>query len=189
MSENLEPVPNPKDVFVIEDSYQMASRRSFLSWATIGWGAFAGSLAVLGGAFQRFLFPNVLREPPQQFKAGFPLDFIEGQVDTRYQDKFGVWIVRGLDPITNQKGIYVLSVICTHLGCTPTWLDAESKFKCPCHGSGFYKTGMNFEGPAPRPLERFRVVLADDGQVMIDKSKKFQFEKGEWTQAEALLKV
>ena len=36
----------------------------------------------------------------------------------------------------------------------PNWLDGEQKFKCPCHGSGFYMTGVNFEGPAPRPLER-----------------------------------
>jgi cytochrome b6-f complex iron-sulfur subunit len=43
----------------------------------------------------------------------------------------------------------------TYLGCTPRWLATEDKFKCPYHGSGFYKSAMNFEGPAPRPLDRF----------------------------------
>ena len=33
----------------------------------------------------------------------------------------------------------------TALGCTPNWLEAEFKFKCPCHGSGFYISGINFE--------------------------------------------
>ncbi len=185
----IKPIEEPKDSVVMEDSYGMVSRRSFLSWLSLGWGAFGAALATLGAAFQRFLFPNVLREPPQQFRAGFPLDYTEGAVDTRFTDKFGVWIVRGYDPITNQNGIFALSTICTHLGCTPNWLDSEVKFKCPCHGSGFYKTGVNFEGPAPRPLERYRIVLAEDGQILIDKSRKFQFEKGEWTNSEAFLKV
>lgn len=184
-----EDIQNPQDSFVVEDSYHMVTRRGFVSWLTVGWGAFAGAGAVMGGAFQRFLFPNVLREPPQQFKIGMPSDFLDGVIDTRLQDKYGIWVFKGFDTATSQAGIYVLSVVCTHLGCTPTWLESESKFKCPCHGSGFYKTGINFEGPAPRPLERFRVVLGDDGQVLVDKSKKFQFEKGEWTQAEAFLKV
>ena len=85
------------------------------------------------------------------------------------------------------EGIYALSTVCTHLGCTPNWLSAENKFKCPCHGSGFYKTGINFEGPAPRPLERYRISLAEDGQILIDKSKKFQQEKGEWNNPESFL--
>ena len=68
-----------------------------------------------------------------------------------------------------RRGSTRSSTICTHLGCTPNWLEAENKFKCPCHGSGFYMSGINFEGPAPRPLERVTVSLADDGQVLVDK--------------------
>jgi len=79
--------------------------------------------------------------------------------------------------------------VCTHLGCTPNWLNAENKFKCPCHGSGFRRTGINFEGPAPRPLERVKIVLADDGQLVIDKSVLFRSEKGDWTKPAAFLKL
>ena len=50
-------------------------------------------------------------------------------------------------------------------------------------------SGIHFEGPAPRPLERFKIVLAEDGQIIVDKSKKFQQEKGEWDNPESLLKV
>ena len=132
---------------------------------------------------RRFLFPNVLFEPPQSFKAGFPSEFNVGEVDVRFKDAFGVWIVREAD------GFYAIIATCTHLGCSPNWLPTENKFKCPCHGSGFYKSGVNFEGPAPRPLERARIVLADDGQILVDKSVKFQEEKGEWTKAESFLKA
>jgi cytochrome b6-f complex iron-sulfur subunit len=145
------------------------------------WGTFtAGSLAMLG-AWGRFMFPNVLYEPPQEFKAGFPNEFAVDAVDTRFKASHGVWIVR------ESTGFYVLSTVCTHLGCTPNWLSAEEKFKCPCHGSGFVKTGINVEGPAPRPLERYKVTLAADGQLLIDKNTKFQEEKGQWAMADAYL--
>ena len=128
----------------------------------------------------RYNLNGVLFEPPQSFKAGFPDEYEIG-VDTRWKDKYGVWVVR------NTEGIYALIAVCTNLGCTPNWLGAENKFKCPCHGSGFYRTGINFEGPAPRPLERYRISLAEDGQILVDKSKKFQQEKGEWNNPDSFL--
>ena len=63
------------------------------------------------------------------------------------------------------------------------------KFKCQCHGSGFRSSGINFEGPAPRPLERYKISLANDGQILVDKTKSFKFEKGEWNRTESKLKV
>lgn len=72
-----------------------------------------------------------------------------------------------------EAGLYALFAKCTHLGCTPRWLPAENKFKCPCHGSGFYKDGTNFEGPAPRPLDRFKIELAEDGQLVVDKARLY----------------
>ncbi len=158
-------------------------RKGFLNWLTIGWLAFA---AATGGFFIsmiRFLFPNVLFEPPQSFKIGYPEEFVPGNVDIRYKKKYSIWVVR------NDEGIYALSTVCTHLGCTPNWLMAEQKFKCPCHGSGFRFSGINFEGPAPRPLERFMIYLAGDGKIVVDKTKSFKFEKGEWEREESFLKV
>ena len=140
----------------------------------IAWSAFAASIGVVLAGSLRFLYPNVLYEPPQQFKIGFPDDFQVGAVSTQFKDKFGVWVVR------NDQGFYALISVCTHLGCTPNWLSNENKFKCPCHGSGFYMTGINFEGPAPRPLERAAISLADDGQILVDKSQKFLYEQGGW---------
>ena len=151
------------------------NRRSFIKILAIGWVAFAGIVAGYGTLIMRYLFPNVLFEPKQSFGAGHINDYTVGEVSERYKQKQGVWIVR------DSEKIYALSTTCTHLGCTPNWLSNESKFKCPCHGSGFYKTGINFEGPAPRPLERFKIYLSSDGEVIVDKTKKFQQEKGEWS--------
>jgi cytochrome b6-f complex iron-sulfur subunit len=162
-------------------------RRFFLiamvaSWFAIGMTAMTVSLVGMVLGTVRFLFPNVLTEPPTRFKVGPPDAYEEGKVVDRFKDN-GFWVVR------NGGIIYALSTTCTHLGCTPNWLEGDRKFKCPCHGSGFYITGVNFEGPAPRPLERWAVSLADDGQVLVDKSRKFQKELGDWNNPDSFIKV
>jgi cytochrome b6-f complex iron-sulfur subunit len=169
-----------------DDTSPLVTRRI---WLGMAWGAFSAASAAALAATGRFMFPNVLNEPPQQFKVGFPADFGMG-VDERFKESNGVWIVRTADDIVHHaSGFYVLNTTCTHLGCTPNFLAAESKFKCPCHGSGFRPTGINFEGPAPRPLERNRIVLAEDGQILIDKSRKFQYELGQWIDPDAFLRI
>jgi cytochrome b6-f complex iron-sulfur subunit len=161
------------------------SRRNFLTDVMLG--SFLGigfvSMGVTFGLWTlgtaRFMFPNVLTEPPSKFKVGFPSNFAPGQVETKFIPQYGVWVVNY--EYNGKSEIYALRSVCTHLGCTPNWLEGEQKFKCPCHGSGFYKDGINFEGPAPRPLERYAIRLADDGQLEIDKSKIFQEEIGQWS--------
>jgi cytochrome b6-f complex iron-sulfur subunit len=184
--------PAAKAATVSEDAID---RRTLLQlgpvavpWVGLAWAGFTGAIALQLGALGRFLFPNVLFEPPSSFKAGFPEEYATGKVDERWKNGFGVWLVRTADDMEQHKpGFYALSTVCTHLGCTPNWLEAEGKFKCPCHGSGYRQTGINFEGPAPRPLERFRVVWADDGQILVDKSKKYQWEKEQWKDPESFL--
>jgi len=125
------------------------------------------------------MFANILTEPPSKFQVGFPSDFAPGKVDEKFKAQFGVWIVN--TEYNGKPEICAIRTVCTHLGCTPNWLEAEQKFKCPCHGSGFYKDGINFEGPAPRPLERYAISLGDDGQLQVDKSKLFFEEMGQWS--------
>jgi cytochrome b6-f complex iron-sulfur subunit len=169
-----------------DDTSPLLTRRA---WMGLAWGAFSAATAAALAATGRFMFPNVLNEPPQQFKAGFPNEYGMG-VDERWKEKYAIWLVRTAEDIDQHaSGFYALISVCTHLGYTPNYLSAENKFKCPCHGSGFRTTGVNFEGPAPRPLERARIVVADDGQILVDKSRKFQRELGQWTDPEAFLKV
>lgn len=165
---------NPEPELVSAPLRGETNRRGFLSIVAMAWTAFGLAAAGGLGVCVRFLFPNVLYEPPQEFKAGFPADFATGMVDERFKAAYAVWIVR------EDTGFYVLSTVCTHLGCTPNWLPGEDKFKCPCHGSGFIRSGINIEGPAPRPLERYKVTLAEDGQILVDKNTKYQEEKGQW---------
>lgn len=159
------------------------SRIGFIAWMFAGWAIFWAAMGGFMTMILRFLAPNVNYEPSQSFLAGRSDDYASGEVSMRYQAKHGVWIVRLDDRIV------ALSTTCTHLGCTPNWLAAESKFKCPCHGSGFRKTGDNFEGPAPRPLERFKIVLMDDGQLLVDRGIAFRAERGEWENPESYVAV
>jgi cytochrome b6-f complex iron-sulfur subunit len=136
-----------------------------LGWAAFGFGV--GVPSLLG--FGRFMMPNVLEEPDPKFRCGPLPRFAElnpGDVDEQFKLDGQFWVIREEDRIA------AVSIICTHLGCIPTWLENERKFKCPCHGSGFTANGTNFEGPAPRPLERFKIYL-ESGMVIVDRSRKF----------------
>jgi cytochrome b6-f complex iron-sulfur subunit len=160
------------------------SRRGFFSWAAVAWVGFSAAIGGCVTAWGRFMFPNVLYEPPTNFKVGVPSDFPPGVVDERFKESNGVWIVN------NDGKLYSLIAICTHLGCPPNWLDAQNKFKCPCHGSGYYKSGINFEGPTPRPLERARIsVDPSDGQILVDKAQKYLWEQGQWTDPNSFIEV
>ena len=157
------------------------SRRDF--FGRLGWSGFGFVSLVTVLAGMRTAFPRVLFKPDTTFKAGPVANFILGEVNDKFKALHRVWIIREAD------GIYALYAKCTHLGCTPRWLSAESKFKCPCHGSGFYMSGVHFEGPAPRPLERVRVSQADDGQLVVDVGIKYREEEGAWDKPGAFLRV
>jgi cytochrome b6-f complex iron-sulfur subunit len=168
----------------------VAERRAFIfgmSALAVGFSALSATAAAwtLGGV--RFMFPNILREPPSKFSVGTPDKFPPGQVEERFKAQFGVWIVN--TEYNGQQEIFALKSVCTHLGCTPNWLEAEQKFKCPCHGSGFYKDGINFEGPAPRPLERYSIGIASDGTIEVDKSRTYQQEMGAWDEPTCYIPV
>jgi cytochrome b6-f complex iron-sulfur subunit len=161
---------------------QNLNRREFFSYAVVGWTAFSAACAGLLTLAFRFSYPNVNFDPQMDFVAGDPNSYEEG-VDERWKNGFGVWMVR------LEGKLFALSNICTHLGCIPNWQAADLKFKCPCHGSGFYMSGINFEGPAPRPLERYKISLNAKGEVVVDKTKVFRQEKGQWSHPDSFLEV
>ena len=153
-----------------------ATRRSFL--AKLGIGATLMALAGQAYAFLRSLVPNVLYEEPQRFKIGPPDQFGEG---AKFLEEKRLFVFR------QQNTFYAISAACTHLGCTvrmqhlnqPKKVKARGReieerveFSCPCHGSKYYGDGTNYDGPAPRPLDYYRLeVSPDDGQLVVDTSE------------------
>jgi cytochrome b6-f complex iron-sulfur subunit len=138
----------------------------------IVWFAVTGFLTTCFLMFVRFFLPRSITEPSSTFKIGYAGDYALG-VDTKYQQQYRIWVDKTSDRL------FVIYARCTHLGCTPDWKASENKFKCPCHGSGYDSEGINFEGPAPRPMDRAHVELDAEGQVVVDISRLFQKPKGE----------
>ncbi|MHC4732219.1 MAG: QcrA and Rieske domain-containing protein [Planctomycetota bacterium] len=179
----IDPMPQGTTPF---QAPELASRRETF-WMAAGWGLFGWASLTSVGMLVSFLFPRAPFDPKQVFRVGYPEEYPPDSVSEAFKKKNGVWICN--EEYNGQQILYALFTVCTHLGCTPNWLEADSKFKCPCHGSGFYASGVNFEGPAPRPLERAKIFIGDDGQVVVDKTKKFLQEKGQWDDPDSYIPV
>ena len=139
-----------------------ANRRRFLTWlSSVG---LFGS-AVLS-AFSNFVFikPRATYGQPQRFNIGKPDEYQSG---TRIAlEERRVCIVR------EGNRVAAISTTCTHLGCIVGLSDTG--FACPCHGSRFDTDGVVTGGPAPRPLPWFKVTLAPNGELEVDKDSEVQ---------------
>ncbi len=138
----------------------------------IVWASVVGFLTTCFLMFLRFFLPRSILEPSSKFSVGFPSDYALG-VDTKWQQQYRIWVDKTSDRV------FVIYARCTHLGCTPDWKASENKFKCPCHGSGYDSEAINFEGPAPRPMDRAHVELDAEGQIVVDIGKLYKWPKGE----------
>jgi cytochrome b6-f complex iron-sulfur subunit len=136
------------------------------------WTAIWGYLAVNFLMFLRFFFPRALFEPETVHNIGYPSDFQVG-VNEKYKQAYRIWVVK------EPPRLFCIFAKCTHLGCTPDWKPAENKFKCPCHGSGYTPKGINFEGPALRPMDRAHVELNAQGEIVVDTSRLFSWFKAQ----------
>jgi cytochrome b6-f complex iron-sulfur subunit len=156
-----------------ESGQEALNRRKFLVAA----GNTAIGIAALGGlgVTLDFLSPKVLLELPRRFVVGglanIQLNSVTFDAEHRlivFRDKQGYF--------------YALSAVCTHLGCIVEWKEAgipghpEGVIACPCHGSVFNKTGDVIRGPAPRPLDRFKLYLKDD-RVIVDMAETVSEEE------------
>jgi cytochrome b6-f complex iron-sulfur subunit len=131
------------------------TRRSFLSIAAIG--SFLAALAVAAVGALRLPNPTVLPGPVRRFKIG-PLErFPVGSQTAMPEEGFVVF--------RDAQGLYAISTICTHLGCTVA--ATAQGFACPCHGSRFDATGRVIGGPAPRALPWLELSRAADGQLVV----------------------
>ena len=139
------------------------------------WSGVAAFLMAWFIAFFRFFLPRTLFEPTTVFKIGTKADYGLG-IDEKWLQKYRIWVDRTPDRL------FVIYARCTHLGCTPDWKAAENKFKCPCHGSGYDNEGVNFEGPAPRPMDRAHIEEGPDGQIQVNTAILYSWPKGQPSQ-------
>ncbi len=156
----------PKPGFPPETSSLEGSRLSRRLLLSTGWCGFL--LSIMGPALAnvRFLFPNIVYEGPTLFKVGRPEEYPAGSLTFLEEQRLFI--------LHDPEGFRALSAICTHLRCTtgpfvpPDGQWKETHSRCPCHGSIFAKDGRVLQGPAPRPLDFFRVSLAPDGRLLVD---------------------
>ena len=132
------------------------SRREFLRW--LGWGSLAVPAVTSMVGTLRFLFPNVSYGLPATVKIGRTEDFPPGtqRLLTTYK----------LVINSTEKGMFAMSAICTHLGCTVGGV--EWGYQCPCHGSKFDRNGLVIRGPAVKPLPWFKIAEEPDGMLVVD---------------------
>jgi cytochrome b6-f complex iron-sulfur subunit len=135
-------------------------RRQF--FIKVGIGSVAVAAAGTAAFAYQFLSPNVLYEPSPIVNVGKPDSYPPDSVTLDPQAAIFI--------VNSAQGFYVLSAICTHLGCLTAWKPELGIIACPCHGSKFKRDGTKIAGPAPRPLPWLRMWLSDDGDLMVDRA-------------------
>ncbi|MFQ5911745.1 MAG: ubiquinol-cytochrome c reductase iron-sulfur subunit [Nitrospinota bacterium] len=143
------------------------SRRFLLG---LGWTSFLVSLIGPILANVRFLFPNVVYEGQDVFKLDPPEKYPVGSIAFFPEKKLFLFREKG--------GFRACTAICTHLRCVigpfmgPPGAPPEIlRSRCPCHGSVFDGWGRVLAGPAPRPLDFYKVTKSPDGRVVVDARK------------------
>ncbi|MBI2881556.1 MAG: Rieske (2Fe-2S) protein [Candidatus Tectomicrobia bacterium] len=146
-------------------SDESAHRRRFL--LGLGWTSLLVSVIGPSLANIRFLFPNVVYEGGDVFKLDSPDKYPVGSITFLAAQKVFLFREKG--------GFRACTAICTHLRCvTGPFVGAPGappevlRSRCPCHGSVFDGYGRVLAGPAPRPLDFYRVAKSPDGRVVVD---------------------
>jgi cytochrome b6-f complex iron-sulfur subunit len=131
------------------------SRRDFLKLTRNGFLTLSGALAFVG--FLRFLD----FDPNPAIKTEFDLGLAEKYPlgSRTVLDEIPAILIR------TESGFSVLSLVCTHLGCT---LEQEADgFACPCHNSRFDTEGKVIHGPAAKSLPALRVEISTENHVVL----------------------
>ena len=137
-------------------------RRRLLAWlSSVG---LFGSVVLAAASNWFFFKPRVTYGPNARFAIGKPEDFPPGTRISRDVER--VCIAR------EGNKLAAISTTCTHLGCIVGISDTG--FSCPCHGSRYDQDGNVTGGPAPKPLPWFQVILAPNGELVVDKNSQVE---------------
>jgi cytochrome b6-f complex iron-sulfur subunit len=158
---------------------QPVSRREFFRRSLLASvGLFS---AQFGAASLAFLWPNLRGGFGAIVDTGLTAQDIKNEIDSsREPFYFGAgrfYLVKyDVDPTPDiyqgmvAEGLMALYQRCVHLGCRVPWCVQSQWFECPCHGSKYNRAGEYKDGPAPRGLDRFPVVV-QGGTVKVDTSQ------------------
>ncbi|MBI2941325.1 MAG: ubiquinol-cytochrome c reductase iron-sulfur subunit [Chloroflexi bacterium] len=157
-------------------------RRLFLRLALVGTvGLF---LVESAAAFLSFFWPRRTGTFGGKLTVGNVTDFQVPSI-TRVVD--GKFYLAALP-----EGFLALWQKCPHLGCTVPWrpddptedkLADKGRFNCPCHSSIYNRYGKNVAGPAPRPMDLFKLEIVD-GKIVVDTGKPI--ERADWSPDQAV---
>ena len=128
----------------------------------------------LGATFRVGKLPDVLTAVPG-FAKGYPYSFSAAR-----SFLINVPAARSLAsgetadmPSPSAADMIALWRKCPHLGCmVPDLCESVKRFECRCHGSTYNILGEKLEkGPAERGMDRFAVLMEEDGTIVIDTSE------------------
>ncbi len=145
------------------DTVPSEGRRSTLK-TLLGGSAAALGIAVLYPVVAYLKPPEVTGEEVTSVLVGKVDDFAPGSGTLfRFGNKPGLLL---RFPNGDFKAF---SATCTHLDCTVQYREDMGLIWCACHNGKYDLNGKNIEGPPPRPLDAFAVIVKG-GEVFVTQS-------------------
>lgn len=138
--------------------YSLFTRRKFLNALLGGWLlAFLSSLVY---PVIRFLFPPY-REPDSIM---LPSSIYRGMAP--HTARTFAWGSKPGILVRKDDRYQAFIAVCTHLGCTVSFLSEKRMFYCACHEGWFDENGVNVAGPPPSPLRELEVEIEDEDMII-----------------------
>jgi len=145
-----------KDDAALADPERREVMRLGLSGISVG----VASVA-LGSVMVRMPLPAILPGPSERVKIGIVDAYpIGAQV-----------VLEGAHLFVERdaEGVFAISTVCTHLGCTVE--RDERGFVCPCHGSRYDAQGRVTHGPAPKSLPWYDIQVLPGERLVVDRAR------------------
>jgi cytochrome b6-f complex iron-sulfur subunit len=170
--------PPPREEPKPETKPRPVTRREFFRRSLLASVTLFG--AQFGAASLAFLWPNLRGGFGSVIDLGLTPDDVKGQIDSGNQPFYygagRFYLVKyDVQPVPDEyeglvgEGLMALYQKCVHLGCRVPFCAQSQWFECPCHGSKYNNAGEYRDGPAPRGMDRF-AVMVQNGTVQVDTS-------------------
>ncbi len=142
---------------------EQPSRRGFLNWF-LGTSLGAMAAAVLYPLARYVSPPDVPEAQTERVVAGK-----EGDLKPNEGKIFRFGSLPGLLVRTAEGEYKAFSATCTHLNCTVQYRGDLKQIWCACHNGTYDLHGKNVSGPPPRPLEEYKVNVAN-GEIVVSRT-------------------